>query len=70
MKVLQIHKKVIHNAIVEMKKACGDGATRAVFGGPNEVKAMEKLLGAGEFQAIAAQCLWVASTEAEQKEGW
>lgn len=51
------HKKVIHHAIVEMKKACGDGAARAVFGGPNEVKALEQLLGAGEFQAIAAQLL-------------
>mmetsp|Transcript_15108 Transcript_15108/g.25769 ORF Transcript_15108/g.25769 Transcript_15108/m.25769 type:complete len:482 (+) Transcript_15108:3-1448(+) len=50
-------KEVIHKAILEMKKACGDGSARAVFGGPNEVKALEQLLGAGEFQSIAAQCL-------------
>lgn len=50
-------KEVIHKVIVETKKACGDGAARAVFGGPNEVKALEQLLGAGEFQAIAAKCL-------------
>jgi len=50
-------KKVIQEAIVETKKAYGDEAARALFGGPNEVKALEQLLGAGEFQAIAAQCL-------------
>lgn len=50
-------KKVIQEAIVETKKACGDGVARALFGGPNEVKALEQLLGAGEFQAIAAKCL-------------
>ncbi len=50
-------KKVIREAIIKTKNAYGDGAGRACFGGPSEVKALEQLLGAGEFQAIASECL-------------
>jgi len=49
--------KVISNAFASMKNAYGDAAVRSFFGGADEIKAFEQLLGPADFGEISSQYL-------------
>ena len=49
--------KVIAHTMQAMKKSYGDAETRSCFSGPNGRQALEQLLGAAEFQSMAAEYL-------------